>query len=207
MREFIDLTGQSFGRLTAIQIVESGDRGKSRWLCKCECGKEKTVRADGLRSGKSTSCGCYHTEINKTHGMSNTKMYRSWYNMKLRCYEPTARHYQDYGGRGIVVCDEWLNDFLKFFNWAIRNGYREDLTIDRIYVNGNYEPNNYRWSNLKEQANNKRTNVTITIDGETRTLKQWSEKYNINYQTLWYRINKRNLSPLEALMQPVVGGG
>lgn len=107
-----------------------------------------------------------------------------WKNMQYRCYNKNNKDYQDYGGRGIKVCDEWLEDFMNFYNWAMDNGYKENLTIDRVDVNGDYTPNNCRWVDQKTQANNRRSNVHLTYNGKTQTMTQWSEELNINYNTI-----------------------
>ena len=185
--KLIDLTGQVYGRLTVIKRVDdyispSGSR-KVQWLCKCKCGKEVIVTGNNLRKGNSKSCGCYNREllakINLTHNASNTRLYHIWICMKDRCYNPKNKKYKDYGGRGIAICDEWINDFEAFANWAYDNGYIENVsrgecTIDRIDVNGNYCQQNCRWVNQKVQTNNKRNNHYITYNGETHTVTEWN---------------------------------
>ena len=185
--KLIDLTGQVYGRLTVIKRVDdyispSGSR-KVQWLCKCKCGKEVIVTGNNLKNGNSKSCGCYNREllpkINSTHNASNTRLYHIWTCMKDRCYNPKNKKYKDYGGRGIIICDEWINDFEAFANWAYDNGYIENVsrgecTIDRIDVNGNYCQQNCRWVNQKVQTNNKRNNHYITYNGETHTVTEWN---------------------------------
>lgn len=102
-----------------------------------------------------------------------------------------TQNYKHYGARGIKMCDDWKNDFMTFYNWAMSNGYKEGLTIDRIDVNGNYEPNNCRWVDIKTQSNNKRNNIYLAYGGKTQTLKEWAEELNVNYCTLWRRYNKQ----------------
>ena len=138
---------------------------------------------------------------NYKDGRKNSRIYRIYYDMKSRCYNSNVPHYKNYGGRGIVICDEWLKDFEEFHNWAMSHGYRDNLTIDRIDVNGNYEPNNCRWVSIKEQANNTRANHLVTIDGITKNLTQWSEFYNINVKTVRDRL-KRGWNVMEALTVP-----
>lgn len=157
MRE--DITGQRFGKLVAIEY--KGLKGeKTSWLCKCDCGNECIVITNSLKSNKTKSCGCIHKkqliERNKKHNMSNSKLYKVWRGMKTRCYNPNFIYYCNYGGRGITICDEWKNDFSKFYEWAINNGYEEGLTIDRINNDGNYEPINCRWITRAEQNKNQR---------------------------------------------------
>ena len=126
------------------------------------------------------------------HGMAGTRIYECWKDMKKRCYNPKNKRYPDYGARGISVYHEWLGEHgaENFINWAMANGYRDDLTLDRIDVNSDYEPNNCRWATLKEQANNKRQNHLITYNGKTQTVTQWAEELNVNTRTLFSRIDR-----------------
>lgn len=189
----IDLTGQRFGRLTVIEYVGTVNQ-KAKWLCKCDCGNEKIVSTKCLRNGETKSCGCYHKDrasvANLTHGKTNSRLYITWNNIKNRCYRTSRKDYKNYGGRGITVCEEWRNSFQAFYEWAMANGYREDLTIDRINVNGNYEPSNCRWVDLKTQANNTRRNHYITYKGETHTIAEWSDITGISIAALVHRIER-----------------
>ena len=121
-------------------------------------------------------------------GRKNTRLYRIYYGMKARCYNPNNSQYKNYGARGINICKEWLSDYISFKTWAISNGYRDDLTIDRIDVNGNYEPSNCRWVTHYIQSNNTRRNHKVTIFNETHTLKEWADKYNISEKTVRDRL-------------------
>lgn len=184
-RKSLDLIGQRFGRLTVVcKNDERYDGRHTFWKCKCDCGNEIVVRKDSLLNGHSKSCGCYLQERYrdghlKTHGMKNTRIYRTWRSMKDRCTNKNCSNYNRYGGRGITVCDEWLHDFEKFYDWAMENGYSDDLSIDRINVNYGYCPENCRWVSILEQNYNKRNNIIISVYGERLTIKEISEKYNI----------------------------
>lgn len=150
------------------------------------------VNSNRLLSGNTKSCGCYKKEIlkakNKTHGLSKTRIYKTWLSMKDRCYRKKCNAYSLYGGRGIKICDEWLFDFMNFYNWAMKNSYSDNLSIDRIDVNGNYEPSNCRIVSMKEQANNVRRNHLIEYKGKTQTLSQWSDEVGISSHTLLNRL-------------------
>lgn len=194
------LVGQKFERLTVIAEAEThikpcGDK-VPMLLCKCECGNKKKISFYNLKSGNTKSCGCYSREIIKkrkmTHGMFNTRIYRIYAGMKSRCYNPNRKKYPIYGGRGIKICDEWLGEdgFMNFYNWSISNGYDDTLSIDRIDVNGNYEPSNCRWATTKKQGNNTTTNRYITFNGKTKTLAEWSDETGISYSALKHRIDR-----------------
>lgn len=161
--KLIDLTGEKFGRLTVIK--RNGSRYKvPLWECICECGNTCYVVSKSLLNGSTRSCGCYRHQCERenllksrtTHGQSRTRLYRTWVNMLARCSNQNEPHYPDYGGRGITVCNEW-RDYEVFSKWAHNNGYSDTLTIDRINVNGNYEPSNCRWTTMAVQNRNKRT--------------------------------------------------
>ena len=209
MSYVIDLTGQRFGRLTVIERVENDNDGHARWLCRCECGNTTIVAGKALRRGVTRSCGCLHDEVaakhatslNKTHGQRNSRLSRIWRGMKSRCQNPNYPCYSDYGGRGITVCDEW-QQFEPFYKWAMANGYRDELSIDRIDVEGNYEPSNCRWVNAKTQANNKRNNHFVVFEGRKITLTQWAEETEIPKDTLRYRL-RLGWSVEKALTTPV----
>jgi hypothetical protein len=189
----IDLIGQRFGKLTVIERSENSCGGKTRWVCRCDCGKEKVILGDSLRKGRTSSCGCKYLESNKgrntTHGQTSTRIYRIWLSVKQRCCYKNSSTYKIYGDRGITVCEEWKNDFQTFHEWAMSHGYTDELTIDRIDVNGNYEPSNCRWVDMKTQQNNRRNNRKIIYKGKKYTLAQLAEELNISSATLANRIN------------------
>lgn len=158
------------------------------WLCRCSCGKEISVRAIGLKNRTTVSCGCAKRRRLKKHGLSGSRIDIIYRGMKQRCYDRSASNYGNYGGRGIKICDEWLNNKCKFFTWAYQNGYADDLSIDRIDVNGNYEPSNCRWVNSKVQSNNRRNSRLLTFRGKSLTMQEWSNITGVPYQTLYSRL-------------------
>lgn len=192
MRKPIDLTGQQCGRLLVMERTGSDKRRNALWLCQCECGERVTVRACDLKSGHTESCGCLKRERQRasvtTHGAAETRLYHIWEGMKSRCMNGSDRSYKDYGGRGITVCAEWENSFEAFRDWALENGYRDNLTIDRENNDGPYSPNNCRWATAKQQGNNRRSNRMIAHNGETHTLTQWAELTGIKYEALCQRL-------------------
>lgn len=138
MAKFEDLKGQKFGYWTVVERAENHPATRSaQWLCECECGTKKIIRASALKSGKSKSCGCHKNDYNKIHGGKGTRLYECWRHMRYRCDNKNNQAYEMYGARGIKVCDEW-QEFGAFRDWALENGYLDNLTLDRIDVNGNY---------------------------------------------------------------------
>lgn len=159
MSRYIDMTGETFSRLTVLGYAGRDRHGYALWLCRCECGKVFTVCSIHLRSGRTKSCGCLNREqlpiANTIHGMTGTTIFNKWKYMRRRCSSPSAHNYKWYGGRGIRVCDEWEHSFQAFYDWAMANGYDDSLSIERIDVNGNYEPSNCTWIPMRDQAKNK----------------------------------------------------
>lgn len=202
MGKFQDLTGMKFGKLTVVGrdkpfVLKSG-RTAVMWKCKCECGNEAEVQGRFLRKGLIVSCGCYHKEkaefINKKHGKSRTRIYSILCAMKSRCYSQSDEKYSEYGGRGIKICDEWMGEhgFESFIKWAEENGYKQNLTIERIDVDGNYEPSNCRWATPKEQMQNTRRSRYVKYDGEIYSISELADKLNITYMTAWHRFRSKS---------------
>lgn len=191
MPEIKDLKGQRFGKLTVLEISHRGKDRKYFWKCRCDCGNEIVVAGSNLKTGNTKSCGCLNTEKRierkKTHGMYGTRIYRIWNGIIMRCEDKNIPLYERYGGKGISVCSEW-HDFKVFYKWAIENGYQENLTIDRIDYNGNYEPSNCRWADAITQANNTSRNFYIKYNGETHTLTEWSRILNFSYELVKHRL-------------------
>lgn len=184
------LIGQKYGKLTVIKVA---DEGRKRYVCQCDCGN--TIILVPSRIKRYKSCGCYEKEnlriISKsalTHGKTNTRLYGTWCRMKDRCYNPNIEHYDCYGGRGITICEEWKNNFQAFYDWSMANGYRDDLSIDRINVNGNYEPSNCRWATKVEQMRNRRDTVFVFNNGEKIPISAVSEQYGIYKTYIWRKV-------------------
>lgn len=206
--KFEDLTGDVFGRLTVAKRAQNIGK-RTAWLCKCSCGNETTVTSCHLKSGHTISCGCFNKERNSiTHKKysvsSRSKIYGVWNSMKNRCYNPNAINYSDYGARGVIVCSLWKEDFGAFYEYVSKlPHYGEDgYSINRINNDGNYEPNNVEWSNLEEQANNKRNSRYITFNNQTHTLAEWARLQGISYMALAHRLY-RGWDVKEALTTPV----
>lgn len=201
-----DLTGQQFGRWTVLQYAGRGKHGEIQYKCRCQCGVERILRRSSLTSGNSKSCGCLSRdiarELNTSHGATGTRLYRIWAGIIQRCCNDRKPYeWEKYGGRGITVCDEWRKSFEAFQDWALSNGYRDELTIDRIDNDGPYCPGNCRWATIYEQNNNKRTSKYISFNGETGTLREFADKYGLAYSCLYARLEHGwNIS--EALFTP-----
>lgn len=190
--------GDRFCKLTVlenmgIQMYNDGTRN-TVYKCLCDCGNIVNVRHKMLSCGHVKSCGCYKHEYQRLKSPYYQIKYRAllfvWKTMKQRCLVPANKDYRLYGGRGITICDEWKDDFFAFNSWAESNGYKKGLMLDRINNDGNYCPENCKWSTPVEQANNKRTNRWITLNGKKQTLKQWCEELNIRYSTINGRLQR-----------------
>lgn len=182
-----NISGKKFGKLTAIKPNGKNKKGQILWLCKCDCGSDYITSASNMLCGNTTSCGCSRR---KNGLILNRRIYSIWNGMKNRCYNSSHIAFKNYGGRGIIICNEWLHDFQAFYGWAIANGYSDDLTIDRIDTNGNYEPSNCRWVSMKVQANNTRKNIKVTYNGEIHTISEWIEIIGVSRRVMENRIKK-----------------
>lgn len=198
-----DYLGLRFGRLTVLERLprKSKTDTNARWLCRCDCGRATTVYGQDLKRGRTQSCGCLQAEVRMQHGMAHTPVYAVYKQMLQRCENPNSQAYENYGGRGIKVCDEW-HTFEKFF--ADMGDRPKGFSIDRIDVNGNYCKENCRWVVSKVQNNNKRNNRHIEFNGETHTLGEWAEKLGVEWTILRNRIDYYNWSIEKALTTPVI---
>ena len=201
----IDISNQRFGKLLVVKKAYYQNK-KVYWQCLCDCGKITYVHTSNLKCKRIRSCGCLKVEelVNRStkHNQRHTKLYEVWKTIKQRCLNPKNVSYHNYGGRGITICDDWKNDYFCFYEWSINNGYKEGLSIDRINNNGNYEPNNCRWTTRIVQNNNTRANNYITINNETKTLAEWCRHYNISYSLVRQRYKRYNWDIIKALTTP-----
>jgi hypothetical protein len=209
MGKFIDITGQKFGRLTAIRFVRINSHRDAEWMFLCDCGKQCVTTACRVKRGQTQSCGCLKIEreisANTKHGLSKTRIYRIWNDMRRRCSNPKRKDWINYGGRGITVCDEWQKDFKLFYDWAIANGYKDYLSIDRKNNNNGYCPENCQWVTKKHQNNNTRANRQITAFGQTKTLQQWADTFGIEHATIFFRLKSGWTSEDAVSIVPVIG--
>lgn len=186
MGKVVDLTGRRFGKLVVLHM-EGRIGNHIAWVCKCDCGNiTKPITGNNLKNGHVKSCGCEY----KKHEMTGSRLYSIWTGAITRCYNEKHTNYTRYGNRGIKMCDEWKDDFRAFRDWAIANGYSEELTLDRIDANGDYEPSNCRWATWEEQGNNRRNSILIEYDGKMKSLSQWAKETGIAYYTLRRRYYK-----------------
>lgn len=192
-----DVIGKRFGRLIVIKYLELEERTKKEesWLCKCDCGNYTTSSYSSLKNGNKKSCGCLALENSKRprkHGMAKTRIWNIYQNMVRRCNNENDPAYKNYGGRGISVCDKWTGEdgMKRFFDWSFENGYKDDLEIDRINVDGNYEPSNCRWATSKQQNRNRRDNIQIKYKGKTQTLPDWCDELGLEYNMVYLRYRR-----------------
>lgn len=203
MSRLVDITGEKYNMLKVISFYDIQDK-KSRWLCECECGNKKILFGRDIKSGNTKSCGCllHKKKYDNEMGIKIKRLQHIYYQMKQRCYDKNNPLYKHYGKRNITICEEWLKDINNFHNWALNNGYDNNLTIERINVNGNYEPNNCKWITKTQQGYNKTNTVSYTLDGETKCLSEWCKLYNIDYHIVYRRL-KRGNSFKKALTKPI----
>jgi len=193
-----NLTGKVFGRLTVHEYV-----GHSKWRCSCECGGEACCRTSNLNKGNSKSCGCANYEAHFKHGMSNTPIYKAWQAMHDRCKNLKNRHYKNYGGRGITVCDRWQ----EFSSFLADMGMRpKGFEVDRRDNDGPYSPENCRWVTRRANLNNRRLNNLVEFNGEVKTVTEWAKVLDIHEETLRHRVN-RGWPPEKALTNARQKGG
>lgn len=209
-----DIIGKRYGRLVVISYSHNIKNNNKRvgykhyYNCKCDCGNNCIVERNSIKYGNTQSCGCIHKQqlsdrnkqtarLNGDSSNKYMKLHNSWSAMKNRCLSNKNIHYENYGGRGITICDDWL-DWNKFKNWAINNGWKSGLTIDRIDINGNYEPSNCRWVDYGVQANNTRHNKMITYNSKTQSLASWCRELNLNYDRTKARLNNCGMTVEEA---------
>lgn len=202
MKKFLQ-QGEKFGRLTVLRYshkelisFENTRKNYNKYFyeCRCDCGNVGLYEERRLKNGNTKSCGCLnHDKIvarNRKHDLSKTRLYKLYHGIKKRCYNQNCRSYKDYGKRGIGICKEWLDDFTNFYSWAINNGYREDLTIERIDVNKNYCPENCTWITLSEQTKNTTRNVFYEYNGEKHLMGEWAKLYNLPFTCVRRRLDR-----------------
>ncbi len=194
----IDYSGYKFGKLTVVNKLQQKSYEKAKYYCVCDCGTEVIVSGSNLVTGHTKSCGC----LTVKHGLARKeRLYNIWVGMRQRCRDKKSKDYPRYGGRGISVCKEW-NDYDTFRNWALNSGYNDTFSIDRINVNGNYEPSNCRWESTEAQNNNKTNNTSCEFNGETHTLAEWARIFKIPYRIVVQR-HSRNWDIKRILTTPV----
>lgn len=204
MYAYKDLTGMKFGKLQVIEKTEIRKNRKIVWKCLCDCGNTAYVPSSDMLSGNTKSCGCGKNEGHPKYGKTAShkiRLYNIWAGMKDRCNREKNKSYRYYGARGIKVCEEWENDFIAFRNWALKNGYRDNLTIERKDNNKGYSPNNCTFATMKQQSNNRRNGAYISYGGERHTIAEWSDILGIKQQTFRVRLWK-GMSFEKAIKKP-----
>jgi hypothetical protein len=188
MSKIRDLVGQRFGRL--VVLARTLKQGKhTMWYCECDCGNMTKVSLINLIIGHTKSCGCFQQESRIDHGLSKHPLNKVWISAKGRCNNPKNKEYKNYGGRGIVFSDEWV-DFKVFYDWSIAHGYREGLELDRVNNDGPYSPENCRWATREQQCNNTRSNRLLTFNGVTKNFTQWAKEQEVKVTTVYARISR-----------------
>lgn len=198
MGSLIDLTGKHFGMLVVLERDQSSKTASPKWICKCQCGNIKSISSQALRTGRTKSCGCQANKgkkgINKTHGMSKTRIYHEWSSMRRRC-KPNSNDSKTYYDRGITVCNEWQTDFMSFYKWAMASGYNDSLSIDRIDNDLGYSPDNCRWIDIRLQQEHKSNTVKISYNGQEYCLRRLCLELNFPYKVAharYMRLKREN---------------
>lgn len=193
MPNSLDITGQRYGKLVAIEpTAKRAKSGGVVWLFQCDCGNRKAIPANSVRSGLVKSCGC----LAKPHGETRTRLHVIWVDMRQRCRD---KNNKDYGAKGIKVCEEWQNSYLAFRKWAMENGYEESLSIDRIDSSQGYMPSNCRWATDKQQTRNTSRNHLVSINGESKPISEWCEIFHISSSAI-YSYSRRNSISVESAL-------
>lgn len=193
MKKIKDHKGEVYGRLTVLYFIKR-EKNKTYWKCKCECGNEIIIPITYLTTGDTQSCGCLRKEVTaktskKNSFVKNHRLYSIWIDMRRRCYNKNRKSYKYYYKKNICICEQWKNDFAEFQDWSLKNGYKDNLTIDRINNDGNYEPGNCRWVTTFEQNNNMSTNHKIFYKGkEYNSMSAFCRIFNIDYEIFRGRI-------------------
>lgn len=207
----IDLAGKKINWLNVVSYggrIKRGNQYVTVWNCVCDCGKEVVVPSGVLTSGTRKSCGCYKKKkpSHILYKNNNRRIRNTYDNMRKRFLNPNNPKYKTYGARGITICDEWLgkDGYRNFLNWALSNGYSDELTIERLDVNGNYEPSNCAWISKQQQAYNKTNTIWVEIDGVNKPLQIWCDEIGINNRTVKSRVKDQGMTYQEALFKPVV---
>lgn len=197
-----NLVGKRFGKLVVLkELPIRNEYGRVIWECLCDCGKKFNTSTPNLVSKRTNSCGCLKGENAKTHGLTRTKIYKEYYHIKKRCYNKNSDRYKWYGGRGITMCEDWKNNFMNFYNWAMSNGYKEDLTIERIDFNGNYEPKNCKWIPMSEQAKNRRGNVFY----KGKCIAEWLRELKVEKKKEWQIYKNIRKYGAEQIIKSLIG--
>ena len=200
-KNFIDLTGKTFGKLTVLHRDKNNPQGDARWGCQCTCGNRTVVLGKSLRSGMTKSCGCHH-QGNTIHGMRGTPEYTVWSSMVQRCTNPLHKCFHNYGGRGITICGAWIASFAEFYR-HIGARPTPKHTLERIDNEGGYTPGNVKWATRQDQLNNTRRTRKFTISGRTMSMKQWAMEFGIDKSTLHHRIDVLGWPIEKALTKPI----
>lgn len=197
----IDITGERYGNLVAVCRTQNKTKGGGyKWLFRCDCGNEKEIPSNSVRSGLVKSCGCMVRKHGDTDGHKKSRLYVIWVNMHQRCKNKNNPEFKYWGGKGITVCEEW-QEYAAFKKWAIENGYKNDLSIDRIDGNKGYTPDNCRWATALQQNRNQSSNHFITLDGKTKTLSEWIEISPITVST-YHKRKRKGMTDRDALFTP-----